>query len=87
MREYGPFTFRPPGVNEYRIVAPIKRRDTDLWGVWAYTCREAEYDAWIYKFAYAEAAREELLPDFPFPAQPYIDSTWQMVDGNPITAK
>ncbi len=85
MREYGAFTFRGPGVNEYRIVAPIKRNDRPTWAVWAFTCNEEAHDM-IYRYAYAEAPDEEQLPDFPFPAQRYVDITSNMVDGVPSTA-
>jgi hypothetical protein len=85
MREYGPLSFRAPGVNEYRIVAPIKTKGKEVWAVWAYTCNE-EANEMIYTYAYAEAPDEQQLPEFPFPAQRYIDITWRMVDGVPATA-
>jgi len=85
MREYGPFAFRAPGINEYRIVAPIKVNGKEVWSVWTYTCNGDAYDC-IYKYAYAEAPDKEQLPQFPFPAQRYIDITGSMVDGVPSTA-
>ncbi len=45
-----------PDQNEYRVIAPISKNNTDLWCVWAYTCN-GDYDDWIYKFAYADHQR------------------------------
>jgi hypothetical protein len=88
MREFGPLSFRAPGINEYRIVAPVKMKEQELWAVWVFTSRKnnEHADEYVYKFAYAEAPNEEQLPDFPFPAQRYIEGTWDMVDGLPATS-
>ncbi|PHR95374.1 MAG: hypothetical protein COA78_30280 [Blastopirellula sp.] len=75
-------SFKPPGVNEYRVTAQIKKDGTPHWGVWAYTCNGAHNDM-IYKFAYAEAATEEELAALPSPPQVYIDATWKLEDGVP----
>jgi hypothetical protein len=77
--------FQQPGVNEYRIVAPIKAKDKTAWAVWAYQCNERANDL-IYRFAYAAASEPELLPRSLYPAMRYIEGTWNMVDGDPATA-
>lgn len=80
--ESGYRTFMAPGQNEYRVIAPISKNNTELWCVWAYTCN-GDYDDWVYKFAYAEAPTREPLPKYPFPVQAYLNGTGQMVDGVP----
>ena len=78
-------SFKPPGMNEYRIVAPIERDGLRRWAVWAYATNEEDQEL-IYQYAYAEAEDEELLPKVPAPLKRYIDATWDMVDGVPSTA-
>ena len=84
------YSFRPPGVNEYRLVAPIERQGQRLWAVWFYTCNGSNSDPLyhdaIYQFAYAEAASKEELPELPWPPKRYIEVTMDMVDGTPKTA-
>lgn len=83
--ESGYRSFQPPGVNEYRIVAPIKKDGQQRWAIWAYTCNGGHGDL-IYRYACAEATSQAELPPFPFPAKRYIEGTWNMIDGVPTTA-
>lgn len=76
-------SFKAPGQNEYRIVAPIERDGQRHWAVWAYTTNE-DGGEYIYQYAYAEAESEDELPQAP--AKPYIEPTWELVDGVPSTA-
>lgn len=74
-----------PGVNLYRITAPIERDGKQLWGVWSYACNDRYQDA-IFQFGYAEAATEQQLGRRPLPPKRYIDWATEMVDGIPSTA-
>ncbi len=78
--ESGYMSFMPPGINEYRVTAPILKNNKRLWAVWAYTCN-GKHDDMIYQFAYAESDTEEGLP--PFLAKAYVNASWQMIDGAP----
>ncbi|HVA48718.1 MAG TPA: hypothetical protein VNH11_20300 [Pirellulales bacterium] len=78
-------SFKAPGQNEYRIVAPIERNGLRRWAVWAYTTNE-DNQGFIYQYAYAEVEREAQLPQAPAPAKRYIEGTWELVDGVPCTA-
>jgi hypothetical protein len=80
--ESGYMSFMAPGVNEYRVTAPISKNNTRLWAVWSYTCN-GEHNDMIYQFAYAEAPTENQLPSSPFPAKAYVNATWQMENGVP----
>lgn len=80
--ESGYTSFMPPGINEYRVTAPIVKSNQGRWAVWVYTCN-GNHDDMIYQFAYAEADTEELLPLHPFPMKAYVNATWQMIDGVP----
>jgi hypothetical protein len=80
--ESGYRSFMPPGVNEYRIVAPISKENKELWAVWSFTCN-GDHDDMIYQFAYADARTEDQLPPSPFPMKTYVGATWQMIDGVP----
>lgn len=73
-------SFMPPGVNEYRVTAPILRNNQKRWGVWLYTCN-GKHDDMIYQFAYTESETEAGLP--PLAAKAYVNATWQMIDGVP----
>lgn len=79
------FSFKPPGVNEYRVTAQIEKDGVRRWAVWAYTCNQDEGEM-IYQYAYAEAEREDQLPPSPLPTKRYIEGAWVMVDGAPSTA-
>jgi hypothetical protein len=85
MAETGYASYRGPGVNEYRITAPIQASGRERWAVWSYTCNDCSQD-YIYQFSYAEAASPQQLPQFPNPPKPYIEGTWRMIDGVPSTA-
>lgn len=80
--ESGYRSFMAPGVNEYRVIAPINKNGNECWGLWVYTCN-GEHDDMIYQFAYAEAKHEHELPSMPFPTKAYVNATWTMVDGVP----
>ena len=82
MPESGYRSFLTPGVNEYRIVAPIEKNGERMWAIWAYTCND-EHDDMIYQFSYAEAPTEELLPQMPYPIKKYVTATWRMEGGAP----
>jgi hypothetical protein len=78
--ESGYRSFMPPGINEYRVTAPILKSNQKRWAVWAYTCN-GNHDDMIYQFAYAESDTEEGLP--PLPMKAYVNASWQMIDGAP----
>jgi hypothetical protein len=78
--ESGYMSFMPPGINEYRVTAPILKNNKRRWAVWAYTCN-GNHDDMIYQFAYAESDTEDGLPTFT--AKAYANASWQMIDGAP----
>lgn len=78
-------SFKPPGMNEYRIVAPIKRDGVRRWAVWAYTTSEDDRE-FIYQYGCTEVESEDQLPQLPEPVKRHIEGTWELVDGVPSTA-
>lgn len=80
--ESGFMSFNPPGVNEYRVTAPIVKDGAEIWAVWSYTCN-GKHDDMVYQFAYSEAATENQLPSHPFPVKAYVNATWTLADGIP----
>jgi hypothetical protein len=80
--ESGYMSFMPPGINEYRVTAPIVNNNQKRWAVWVYTCN-GNYDDMIYQFAYAEADAEDALLLHPYPVKAYVNATWKMIDGAP----
>lgn len=81
---FSPGSFKPPGINEYRLTAPIEKQGERRWAVWAFTSNENAGEM-IYQYAYAEAELEAELPQSPLPRKRYIEATWQLIDGTPAT--
>ena len=77
-------SFRAPGQNEYRVIAPIEINGQQRWRIWTYVCNGDQNDG-IYGFAYADAPVREQLPSKPFPLVRYIPWSTEMVDGIPVT--